>query len=82
MDESEARALLTELMADATRPEFTYRHQWRPGDVIMWDNRATMRGSCISRLSMNFSGAYVPGRRSARPSASTTEMVVRTIDRA
>jgi alpha-ketoglutarate-dependent taurine dioxygenase len=35
-------ALLAELIADATRPEFTYRHRWRPGDVIMWDNRATM----------------------------------------
>src|ERR1700676_2315805 len=42
MDDSEARALLAELIADATRPEFTYRHQWRPGDVITWDNRATM----------------------------------------
>jgi alpha-ketoglutarate-dependent 2,4-dichlorophenoxyacetate dioxygenase len=42
MGDSEARALLAGLIADATRPEFTYRHQWRPGDVIMWDNRATM----------------------------------------
>jgi alpha-ketoglutarate-dependent taurine dioxygenase len=30
------------LIADATRPEFTYRHRWRAGDVIVWDNRATM----------------------------------------
>jgi len=42
MGESEARVLLAELIAGATRPEFTYRHRWRPGDVIMWDNRATM----------------------------------------
>jgi alpha-ketoglutarate-dependent 2,4-dichlorophenoxyacetate dioxygenase len=42
MSESEAKALLAELIADATRPEFTFRHQWRSGDVIMWDNRATM----------------------------------------
>jgi alpha-ketoglutarate-dependent 2,4-dichlorophenoxyacetate dioxygenase len=42
MGDTEARALLAQLIADATRPEFTYRHQWRPGDVIMWDNRATM----------------------------------------
>jgi alpha-ketoglutarate-dependent 2,4-dichlorophenoxyacetate dioxygenase len=42
MGESEGRALLAELIADATRPEFTYRHRWRPGDVVMWDNRATM----------------------------------------
>jgi alpha-ketoglutarate-dependent 2,4-dichlorophenoxyacetate dioxygenase len=42
MGDEEARALLAKLIADATRPEFTYRHQWRPGDVLMWDNRATM----------------------------------------
>ena len=42
MGDKEARALLAELIGNATRPEFTYRHRWRPGDVIMWDNRATM----------------------------------------
>ena len=42
MGEHEARALLAQLIFDATRPEFTYRHPWRPGDVVMWDNRATM----------------------------------------
>lgn len=40
--DAEARALLDGLIADATRPEFTYRHHWRLGDVLMWDNRATM----------------------------------------
>jgi alpha-ketoglutarate-dependent 2,4-dichlorophenoxyacetate dioxygenase len=29
-------------MAAATRPEAIYRHAWRAGDVLMWDNRATM----------------------------------------
>ena len=42
MSESEAKALLAKLIADATRPEFTFRHQWRSGDLIMCDNRATM----------------------------------------
>jgi alpha-ketoglutarate-dependent 2,4-dichlorophenoxyacetate dioxygenase len=42
MDEKEAKALLASLIAEATRDEFVYRHQWRKGDVIMWDNRATM----------------------------------------
>jgi alpha-ketoglutarate-dependent 2,4-dichlorophenoxyacetate dioxygenase len=42
MGDNEARELLAKLITDATRPEFTYRHQWRPGDVLMWDNRATM----------------------------------------
>src|ERR1700680_708434 len=46
MGESEARALLAKLIADATRPEYTYRHRWRPGDVIMWDNRALVAGIC------------------------------------
>jgi alpha-ketoglutarate-dependent 2,4-dichlorophenoxyacetate dioxygenase len=42
LGDAEARTLLDELIADATRPEFTYLHHWRPGDVLMWDNRATM----------------------------------------
>ncbi|MBL8675621.1 MAG: TauD/TfdA family dioxygenase [Rhodospirillales bacterium] len=42
MGDNEAKALLGRLMDEATRPEFTYGHTWRPGDVIMWDNRATM----------------------------------------
>jgi alpha-ketoglutarate-dependent 2,4-dichlorophenoxyacetate dioxygenase len=42
VDNQEARELLAKLIADATRPEFVYRHQWRQSDVVMWDNRATM----------------------------------------
>ncbi len=38
MDEAEGRMLLDELTEHATRPEFVYRHDWRPGDLIMWDN--------------------------------------------
>jgi alpha-ketoglutarate-dependent 2,4-dichlorophenoxyacetate dioxygenase len=36
------RALLDELTAFATRPEFVYRHGWRPGDLVVWDNLAVM----------------------------------------
>jgi alpha-ketoglutarate-dependent 2,4-dichlorophenoxyacetate dioxygenase len=42
MGEGEGKALLAELIAAAARPEAVYRHAWRTGDVIMWDNRATM----------------------------------------
>ena len=42
LGDKEARALLDELITEATRPEFTYQHRWRPHDVLMWDNRATM----------------------------------------
>jgi taurine dioxygenase len=37
LDESEA--LLNELWAHATQPEFQYHHAWRPGQVVAWDNR-------------------------------------------
>ncbi|HUK08094.1 MAG TPA: TauD/TfdA family dioxygenase [Stellaceae bacterium] len=42
MRDNEAKALLAELVEGATRAEYTYLHRWRPGDVVMWDNRATM----------------------------------------
>jgi alpha-ketoglutarate-dependent 2,4-dichlorophenoxyacetate dioxygenase len=38
----EGRLLLRDLMEHATRPEFVYRHAWRAGDLVIWDNRATM----------------------------------------
>jgi alpha-ketoglutarate-dependent 2,4-dichlorophenoxyacetate dioxygenase len=42
LGDAEARALLDELIANATRRKFTYQHHWRQGDVLMWDNRAMM----------------------------------------
>jgi taurine dioxygenase len=41
MDEAESDALLEHLFKHATRPEFVYRHQWRVGDFLMWDNCST-----------------------------------------
>jgi alpha-ketoglutarate-dependent 2,4-dichlorophenoxyacetate dioxygenase len=38
----EGRLLLRELIELATRPQFVYRHPWRAGDLVIWDNRATM----------------------------------------
>lgn len=42
MGREEALQLIDELAAFATQPEHIYRHRWQTGDVIMWDNRATM----------------------------------------
>jgi alpha-ketoglutarate-dependent 2,4-dichlorophenoxyacetate dioxygenase len=39
---AEGRLLLLDLNAHATRPEFVYSHQWRVGDLVIWDNRCTM----------------------------------------
>ena len=38
----DGRLLLRDLMEHATRPELVYRHSWRSGDLVIWDNRATM----------------------------------------
>lgn len=38
----EARLLLRDLMEHATQPQFRYRHEWRVGDLVIWDNRCTM----------------------------------------
>jgi alpha-ketoglutarate-dependent taurine dioxygenase len=42
MDDASGSALLDEICAFATRPEFVYRHSWQVGDVVMWDNGMTM----------------------------------------
>jgi alpha-ketoglutarate-dependent 2,4-dichlorophenoxyacetate dioxygenase len=38
----EGRVFLRDLMEHATQPQFTYRHSWSVGDLVIWDNRATM----------------------------------------
>lgn len=42
MPHEEAQSLLSALLERATRPEFTYRHCWSVGDIVMWDNRAVL----------------------------------------
>lgn len=41
MERSEAGQLLNFLHAHTTDATVTYRHRWRPGDVVVWDNRST-----------------------------------------
>ncbi len=42
MPDDEGRALLKSLSDHATRTEFTYTQKWRPGDLVMWDNRCLL----------------------------------------
>ena len=42
MDPAEARELVEALAAHSVQDRFTYHHAWRAGDVVMWDECATM----------------------------------------
>lgn len=45
LSDEEGDALIAELTDHATRPEFIYRHEWKPGDVVMWDNGFLMHSA-------------------------------------
>ncbi len=42
MEEDQAYKLIEELYRHATQPKYEYRHKWRVGDMVIWDNRAVM----------------------------------------
>jgi taurine dioxygenase len=42
MAEDEALELLDRLLAHAARPQYEYRHRWREGDLVLWDNRCLL----------------------------------------
>lgn len=42
MDDAEALGLINELMAHATQKKYEYRHKWRHGDWVIWDNCSLM----------------------------------------
>ncbi len=47
LEPDESEALLARLYAHCVQPQFIYAHKWRPGDIVMWDNRCTMH--CATR---------------------------------
>jgi alpha-ketoglutarate-dependent taurine dioxygenase len=42
MDDQAALALINDLMRHATQKKYEYRHKWRHGDWVLWDNRSVM----------------------------------------
>jgi taurine dioxygenase len=50
LSEAESGALLEELVAHLTRPEFVYRHSWTVNDAIVWDNRRFMHAASGNRV--------------------------------
>ena len=42
MTVAEGRMLLMDLLEHATQREFVYRHKWQVGDLVIWDNTATL----------------------------------------
>lgn len=44
--------LLNYLLAQLGKPEFTYRHQWQKGDLVVWDNR------CVTHYAIHDYGDY------------------------
>ena len=42
MEDTDALALINELMRHATQKKYEYRHKWRHGDWVLWDNRSVM----------------------------------------
>ena len=55
IDFAQGRARILELEAHATQPQFVYRHHWRVGDLLMWDNRCLLH-----RADTNFDVAQHP----------------------
>ena len=42
MDKEEGQKLLQELLEWTTQPQFVYRHEWSPGDLLIWDNTGVL----------------------------------------
>jgi taurine dioxygenase len=86
LTEDESTALLNFLNAHATSPEFVYRHRWRVGDIVLWDNRCTCHVALPDfdqtqprlMLRCSLQGEAV-GRLAETASAATKEQMIQTV---
>lgn len=65
MTVEDSEALLDRLWAHATQPRFIWEHEWRVGDVVLWDNRCTLhrRGPFDGNTRRLMHAAQVRGQR-------------------
>jgi taurine dioxygenase len=42
MTAEDTQVLLRELLERSVQSDFVYRHKWRKGDVLLWDNRSAL----------------------------------------
>ncbi|MGY8992932.1 MAG: TauD/TfdA dioxygenase family protein [Rhodospirillales bacterium] len=42
MSPEDSQTLVDELMQEVEKPEYIYRHKWQKGDLLIWDDRASM----------------------------------------
>ncbi len=78
-EEDRALELLDELYAFATQRKYVYSHKWRPGDMVVWDNRCTMHSATsferyrykrdMRRTTINESGPELSALESSRKAA-------------
>ncbi|GGC69451.1 taurine dioxygenase [Siccirubricoccus deserti] len=86
LTEDESTALLNFLNAHATSPEFVYRHRWRVGDIVLWDNRCTCHVALPDfdqsqprlMLRCSLQGEAV-GRLAEAAPAATKEQMIQTV---
>jgi taurine dioxygenase len=50
LSDGESDALLAVLYQHCTQERFLFRYKWREGDVVLWDNRATMHCATTDTL--------------------------------
>ena len=75
---AEGRHLLGLFFEEATRPEYTVRHQWRAGDVAIWDNRVTAHlspGDAPAGEPRRLHRVTIMGDRPVGPDGFTSEAV-------
>ncbi len=46
VDDAEGQPLLNELFDHQKKPDFMFRHKWKTGDLVFWDNSATIHLAC------------------------------------